>query len=72
VIIGFGWSAISLTFAFSWSSNGLLRSAYYWMLVAVPLVFFFGSEIQLIGQVFKQLAEGFPQSLLVPRVSGGE
>jgi len=72
VIIGFGWSAISLTLAFSWSSNCLLRSAYYWMLVVVPLVFFFGSEIQLIGQVFRQIAEGFPQSLLLPRVSGGE
>jgi O-antigen/teichoic acid export membrane protein len=72
LIIGFAWSAISLKLAFAWGSNCVLRSVYYWLLVAVPLVFFFGSEIQLIRQVLRQVAEGFPQSLLVPRASGGE
>lgn len=72
VVIAFAWSAISLRLAFSWNSNCVVRTLYYWLLTALPLALFFGSEMRLMGRLFKQVREGRPSSLLVSRAPGGE
>jgi O-antigen/teichoic acid export membrane protein len=72
VIVTFAWSAISLSLAFFWGSNCMVRAVYYWLLTVPPLVLFFGPEIRLVGKLFKQATEGLPASLLVSRAPAGK
>jgi len=72
VVVTFLWSAVSLKLAFSFGSNFAIRTLYYWLLTAVPLVLFFGSEMQLMGKLFRQASASLPSSWLVSRTPFGE
>ena len=48
IVILFAWCAASLWIAKSWAGNWITASLYYWMLVAVPLVWSSSHEMRLI------------------------
>jgi O-antigen/teichoic acid export membrane protein len=72
VFVAFAWAAVSLKLAFSLSSNCAVRTLYYWLLTVLPLVFLFGSEIRLMGKLFKQATAGLPASALIVRTTPGK
>jgi O-antigen/teichoic acid export membrane protein len=50
MLLMFGWSAISMWLAYSWSSNWAIRTGFYWALTAGPLALFYREQMRMIGR----------------------
>jgi O-antigen/teichoic acid export membrane protein len=62
MLLVFGWSALSLWLASSWTANLAVRTIYYWLLATGPLVWVCGDEIRSIRRLIRDRNLFLPSS----------